>query len=422
MEAGNFIALEESESRSRISSLADARLAKTAKSRGATSSTRFRVQMSATLCANALRQLAFIDIFDWLFHELFPIMSETFSDKIPATYAAAGVSIEAGNELVRRIKPHAQRTFTKGVLGGIGGFGGLFRPEFSGLNDPILVSGADGVGTKLKVAFALNKHDTIGQDLVAMNVNDVLCAGARPLFFLDYLGTGNLEVGVAEDVVKGVADGCQIAGCALIGGETAELPSLYSAGEYDLAGFCVGIVDREKIVDGSNVQVGDVVLGLPSSGLHSNGYSLARQLLEPLGLSTRDEALGATIGEVLLTPTRIYVQPVLKALETVKIKAMSHITGGGFYENIPRVLPADTKVEIRRDSWPIPPIFALLQQQGNVEEREMFTTFNMGIGFVLIVAPEDEAAARAAFNEYSISAHTLGTVQSANGAAFVELI
>lgn len=349
-------------------------------------------------------------------------MSEKFSNTTPATYASSGVNIEAGNELVRRIKPHAQRTFTSGVLGGIGGFGALFRPEWQAMSDPVLVSGADGVGTKLKVAFALNKHDTIGQDLVAMNVNDVLCAGAQPLFFLDYLGTGKLEVGVAEDVIKGVADGCEKAGCALIGGETAELPALYSEGEYDLAGFCVGIVDKPKIVDGSQVQAGDVILGLPSSGLHSNGYSLARKLLEPLGLSTRIESLSSTIGETLLTPTQIYVKPVLKVLETVQIKAMSHITGGGFYENIPRALPTGTKAVVKRNSWTIPPIFSLLQQQGNVEEREMFTTFNMGIGFILVVAKEDENRVRQTLLEYSMDAKTLGTIEATGDAPHVELI
>ncbi len=349
-------------------------------------------------------------------------MSDQLSPKTPATYADSGVDIEAGNELVRRIKPLAQKTFTSGVVGGIGGFGALFRPEFSAMSDPLLVSGADGVGTKLKVAFALNKHDTIGQDLVAMNVNDVLCAGARPLFFLDYLGTGKLEVGVAESVIKGVADGCAKAGCALIGGETAELPSLYSAGEYDLAGFCVGIVDQPKIVDGTTVEAGDVIIGLPSSGLHSNGYSLARKLLEPLGFDTYVESLGATIGETLLIPTNIYVKPVLAVLEKIQIKAMSHITGGGFYENIPRALPDNTKAVISRGSWTIPPLFDLLQQQGNVEEREMFTTFNMGVGFVLVIAPEDIETVRNILIEYSISPIELGTIQATTEKPHVELV
>ncbi len=345
------------------------------------------------------------------------------NEKLPATYADSGVDIEAGNELVRRIKPLAQKTFTSGVLGGIGGFGALFRPEWKSMSDPVLVSGADGVGTKLKVAFALNRHDTIGQDLVAMNVNDVLCAGATPLFFLDYLGTGKLEVGVAEDVIRGVADGCIKAGCALIGGETAELPSLYSDGEYDLAGFCVGIVDRPKIVDGTTVQTGDVILGLPSSGLHSNGYSLARKLLEPLRLNTQIEGLNSTIGETLLVPTTIYVKPVLGVLETVQIKAMSHITGGGFYGNIPRALPPGTKAVIRRDSWTIPPIFGLIQRTGNVEEREMFTTFNMGIGFVLVVAPEDLEKARDVLRiEYSMDAQVIGKIEATDELPHVELV
>jgi phosphoribosylformylglycinamidine cyclo-ligase len=300
-----------------------------------------------------------------------------------ATYASAGVDIEAGNELVQRIKPHAKRTNIPGVLGGLGGFGALFQPDLQGFSEPVIVSATDGVGTKLKLAFALDKHDTVGIDLVAMCVNDLLCGGARPLFFLDYFATGKLSPAQGEQVVKGIADGCVQAGCALVGGETAELPGFYEAGEYDLAGFCVGLVDKSKIIDGSTVQPGDVVLGLASSGLHSNGYSLARKLLEPLGLSTHLDELGTSIGDALLSPTRIYVKPVLSLLEKVQVKAMAHITGGGFYENIPRVLPANTKVVIERGSWPVLPLFDVLQKQGNIAEREMYTTFNMGIGLVL---------------------------------------
>jgi phosphoribosylformylglycinamidine cyclo-ligase len=346
-------------------------------------------------------------------------MNQSSSEQ--ATYASAGVNIEAGNEVVRRIKPHVQRTRIPGVLGGIGSFGGLFQPDLAGISEPVLVSGTDSVGTKLKVAFALNKHDTIGQDVVAMNVNDVLCCGARPLFFLDYLGIGQLEVDVAEAVIKGVADGCADAGCALIGGETAELPGIYSEGEYDLVGCCVGMVDKNKIIDGSTIEPGDIILGLPSSGLHSNGYSLARKVLEPLGYDTHHPQLGTTVGEAMLVPTRIYVKPVLSLLEAVPVKGIVHITGGGFYENIPRVLPAGTRAAIERDSWPIPPLFSLLQTEGNIAEREMFTTFNMGIGLVLVLEAAQEDAARKALSEYSIEPLRIGTIESCDEAPHVVL-
>jgi phosphoribosylformylglycinamidine cyclo-ligase len=263
--------------------------------------------------------------------------------------------------------------------------------------------------------------DTIGQDVVAMNVNDVLCCGARPLFFLDYLGVGQLEVEVAEAIIKGVADGCEHAGCALIGGETAELPGIYSGGEYDLVGCCVGIVDKAKIIDGSTIKPGDVILGLPSSGLHSNGYSLARKVLEPLGFGTHHDELGTTVGEAMLTPTRIYVKPVLDLLEKVAIKGIVHITGGGFYENIPRVLPPGTRAAIERGSWPVPPLFSLLQQQGNVLEREMFTTFNMGIGMVLVLDAGQEEAARQALSEYSTEPFRIGTIEACDESPHVVL-
>lgn len=338
-----------------------------------------------------------------------------------STYASAGVNIEAGNETVRRIKPYAQATFIPGVLGGIGGFGALFQPDLSGYSEPIFVSGTDSVGTKLKVAFALDKHDTIGVDCVAMNANDVLCCGARPLFFLDYLGIGKLEPEVAEAIVKGVADGCQQAGCALIGGETAELPGLYAPGEYDLVGFCVGMVDKTCLIDGSTITPGDVILGLSSSGVHSNGYSLARKVLEPLGYATHHNALGTTVGEALLTPTRIYVRPVLSVLEKVAVKGIVHITGGGFYENIPRVLPPNTVATIERGTWPIPPIFNLIQQQANIDEREMYTTFNMGIGMVLIVAAADAPAAQEHLTAQGVEVQRIGTIGSVVGASHVVL-
>ena len=343
-------------------------------------------------------------------------MSETIS-----TYAAAGVNIEAGNEVVRRIKSHVGRTRTPGVLGAIGGFGGLFAPDFSGMSEPILVSGTDGVGTKLKLAFTLKKHDTVGIDLVAMCVNDVLCAGAKPLFFLDYFATGKLEPDVTEAVVKGIADGCVQAGCALIGGETAELPGFYEPGEYDLAGFCVGLVDKPKIIDGAQIQPGDVIFGLPSSGLHSNGYSLARKVLEPLGYENEHPILGRTVGAAMLEPTRIYVEPVLSLLEKIAVRGMVHITGGGFYENIPRVLPNSTRAVIQKGAWPIPPVFALIQERSAIAEREMFTTFNMGIGLVVIVAAGEAEAAKAHLEAQGGTVYTLGAIEVGEGAAHVVL-
>ncbi|HEX8832634.1 MAG TPA: phosphoribosylformylglycinamidine cyclo-ligase [Abditibacteriaceae bacterium] len=350
-------------------------------------------------------------------------MSETSNPTTQySTYASAGVDIEAGNETVRRIKPHAQRTFTPGVLGGIGGFGALFQHDFSQYAEPVLVSSTDGVGTKLKLAFTLNKHDTVGIDLVAMCANDVLCAGARPLFFLDYFATGKLAPEIAEDVVKGIADGCVETGCALIGGETAELPGFYTEGEYDLAGFCVGVADKAKIIDGSTVKPGDVILGLASSGLHSNGYSLARKVLEPLGYDSHNDELGATVGEAMLRPTRLYVKPVLAMLETVTAKAIVHITGGGFYENIPRALPAGTKASIRRDSWPVTPLFKLIQSRAGIEEREMYTTFNMGIGLVVVVSAEDAEAAKTSLAAQGVQVFQIGSIESTSDAARVELI
>jgi len=339
--------------------------------------------------------------------------------QLPATYAQSGVNIEAGNELVRRIKPHAQRTHTKGVLGGLGGFGALFQHDFSAYQEPLLVSSTDGVGTKLRLAFELNRHDTVGRDLVAMCVNDLICCGAQPLFFLDYFATGTLSPDQGEAVVKGIADGCVEAGCALVGGETAELPGFYQDGEYDLAGFTVGVVDKPKLVDGSKVRAGDVILGLSSSGLHSNGYSLGRRLLEPLGYDTFTDALGKTIGEALLEPTTIYVRPILSLLERVEVHAIANITGGGFYENIPRVLPLDTVAQIRRNSWPASPLFSMIQQQGSVAEREMFTTFNMGLGLVLIVASADVSETKSRLGE---KVFEVGKIVAGQGEARVELV
>jgi phosphoribosylformylglycinamidine cyclo-ligase len=324
--------------------------------------------------------------------------------------------------LFKLIKPHAQRTFTPGVLTGLGGFGALFQHDFSAYAEPLLVSSTDGVGTKLKIAFDLNRHDTVGRDLVAMCVNDLVCCGARPLFFLDYFATGKLAPETAEAVVKGIADGCVEAGCALVGGETAELPGFYSEGEYDLAGFTVGVVDKPRLINGASVQVGDVILGLASSGLHSNGYSLGRKLLEPLGYDTHHEALGTTVGVALLEPTKIYVKPMLALIEQIEVKAVANITGGGFYENIPRALPANTVARIAHGSWPMPPIFELLQSQGNVEEREMFTTFNMGIGIVLVVSPEAETGAIELLNAQGVNAYRIGEIVAGEGEAVVEMV
>jgi phosphoribosylformylglycinamidine cyclo-ligase len=333
------------------------------------------------------------------------------------TYAQAGVSIDAGDELVRRIKPLARRTLIPGVLGGIGGFGALFEVP-KGYREPVLVSGTDGVGTKLKLAFTLGKHDTVGQDLVAMNVNDILVQGARPLFFLDYFACGRLDVDVAASVVGGIARGCEIAGCALIGGETAEMPGMYPEGEYDLAGFAVGVVEKAAIIDGSGIAPGDAVLGLASSGLHSNGFSLVRKVVETSGASYRDDFNGRMLGHVLLEPTRIYCRPVLDVLQKVKLKGLAHITGGGLLENVPRVLPEATQASIRRDAWRRPPIFDWLQKHGHVADAEMARVFNCGIGMVIVVARDDADAALAAFAALGETAWQIGEiVERAPGAA-----
>lgn len=305
-------------------------------------------------------------------------------------YTESGVDINAGNELVTRIKSMVERTRTQGVFSDIGGFGGLFRPDLAGMEDPVLVSSTDGVGTKLKLAFMYDKHDTIGVDLVAMSVNDVIVQGARPLFFLDYFATGKLDVDKTASVINGIADGCRQAGCALLGGETAEMPDMYQPGEYDLAGFCVGIVDNAKIVDGSSIKVDDALIGLGSSGLHSNGYSLARKVLEKSGLSGDDILPGTdrTVRDVLLEPTTIYVECVRSILRDLPVKGMAHITGGGFYDNIPRVLPAQVGATIAFKSWPMPPVFTWLAETGELSWPEMLQIFNCGIGYVLVVGKE----------------------------------
>ncbi len=331
---------------------------------------------------------------------------------MPITYRQAGVDIDAGDELVERIKPLAAATRIAEVMGGVGGFAGLCRVP-GDIEEPVLVSGTDGVGTKLKVAFATGKHDTIGFDLVGMCVNDVITCGARPLFFLDYFGTGKLDVGVAERVVGGIAAACRESGCALLGGETAELPGMYARGEYDLAGFAVGVVARAKIVDGSTAKRGDVVIGLPSSGLHSNGYSLARKvLLDTMHLSHEDrpEGLGGeTLGEALLTPTRLYARQVGLMVASGGVKAMSHITGGGIPGNLPRVLPEGlgVRVDVR---WRRPPIFDLIQRGGEIDEQEMRRTFNCGMGFLFVVGAEHAGRSATLLREMGDSPVVLGEV------------
>lgn len=329
------------------------------------------------------------------------------------TYADAGVNVAEGQRTVELMKKAVASTFTPGVLEGIGSFGALFRPDLTGMKEPVLVSGTDGVGTKLKLAFLMDRHDTIGRDCVAMCVNDILCHGAAPLFFLDYLATGRLEGEQAAEVVRGVAEGCREAGCALVGGETAEMPGFYGDGEYDLAGFAVGIVDREKMITGADVQQGDVLIGLASSGLHSNGFSLVRRLLlEEKQFSLEETLVGfdQPLGRVLLTPTKIYVKPLRSLLENHQVKGLAHITGGGFYENIPRMLPENCHAGIELGSWEIPPIFHVLQEAGHLEEADLFGTFNMGIGLVMAVDPSEAASVMDELNRQGEQAWVIGKV------------
>ncbi len=332
----------------------------------------------------------------------------------PLTYKLAGVDLAAGDAAVRRLAPWARATYRPEVLGDIGGFGGFFRIP-ARYRRPILVAGTDGVGSKLRVAFLAGRHDTVGVDLVAMSVNDVLVHGAEPLVFLDYIGIGRLEPRVVTAVVRGVAAGCRQAGCALIGGETAELPDFYAPGEYDLAGFAVGVVEARRLVTGRRVRPGDAIVGLASSGLHSNGYSLARKVVfERLGLTVKDRVpeLGTTVGQALLTPTRIYVRPVLALLRAgVPVHAMVHVTGGGLTGNVPRVLPPGCAAVIRRGTWPVPPLFRWLQGGGAIAEREMLRVFNMGVGFVLIVPPRAVPGVRRALARSGIAAWPIGEVR-----------
>ncbi len=330
------------------------------------------------------------------------------------SYKDAGVDINAGNELVERIKPHVKRTTRPEVIGGLGGFGALCALP-NKYKEPILVSGTDGVGTKLRLAIDLKKHDTIGIDLVAMCVNDLVVQGAEPLFFLDYYATGKLEVDVASDVVKGIAEGCVQSGCALVGGETAEMPGMYHAGDYDLAGFCVGVVEKSKIIDGSKVQAGDALIALGSSGPHSNGYSLIRKVIDVAGVNPATEQLvGKALGDQLLAPTKIYVKSVLELIEKVDVHAIAHLTGGGFWENIPRVLPDNTKAVIDEKSWEWQPVFKWLQEKGNIDSYEMYRTFNCGVGMVIALPQADVEKALNVLRQAGENAWLIGQIESLN--------
>ncbi|WP_147822192.1 phosphoribosylformylglycinamidine cyclo-ligase [Salidesulfovibrio onnuriiensis] len=336
----------------------------------------------------------------------------TDSAKRSEAYTAAGVDIEEANRFIGRIKNMVASTFTPGVATGIGGFGGLFRPDVAGMEAPMLVAGADGVGTKLKLAFVFDKHDTIGIDLVAMSVNDVLVQGAAPLFFLDYFATGKLESGVAEQVLQGVVEGCKQSKCALLGGETAEMPGFYADGEYDLSGFCVGMVDSPKVVTGERISEGDVLIGLAATGPHSNGYSLIRKIFDASGLGKDDIFPGTdrTAAEVLIQPTRIYVQPVLELLKRFDIKGMVHVTGGGFYDNVPRVLPENVAAEFDFGSWPMLPVFEWLREQGELSWPEMLQIFNCGVGYILAVDKKDAGEVLSCLKELGQEAWNIGRI------------
>ena len=346
------------------------------------------------------------------------------SDSHSASYAAAGVDVTAGYEAVRRIKPMVESTYIPGVMGTLGGFGGMFAPDLNGMKKPVLVSGTDGVGTKLKLAFLMDKHDTVGIDCVAMCVNDIICGGAMPLFFLDYIACGKNDPARIADIVTGITEGCRQAGCALVGGETAEMPGFYPADEYDLAGFSVGMVDEEKIIDGKSLTEGDVLIGLASSGVHSNGFSLVRKVfdVEHADLKTpMNELGGKSLGEALLEPTRIYVKAVKAVLGAgVDVHAVSHITGGGFYENVPRMMVDGLTAQIKLDSFPTLPIFSLIQKAGNIPARDMYNTFNMGIGMILAVPSAQAQAALDALAAAGETAYQIGSVVA--GEAGVELV
>lgn len=320
------------------------------------------------------------------------------------TYKKAGVDINKADSFIRRIKPLIDTTRRPELIGGLGGFSGLFRPNFKGLKDPVLVSSTDGVGTKLMVANTVGRYDTVGIDLVAMCVNDVITSGAEPLFFLDYFATGAIEPHKTVSVVKGIVEGCRQAGCVILGGETAEMPGLYPKGEFDLAGFCVGVVDKRKIIDGKSIRAGDILLGIQSNGLHSNGFSLVRKLF------TKNEIKSTFLKKELLKPTIIYTKAVLAVLKKVGVKGIVNITGGGFYDNIPRILPSNVSVRIDRNAWRVPSIFALMQKEGNISDKEMYGTFNMGIGMMLILRRKDAAEAKAILSRYKLRSWVIGEV------------
>ena len=336
------------------------------------------------------------------------------SNKVGVTYRDAGVDIDAGNKAVELMKDAVQRTYTPGVVGDIGGFGGLYSLAGHSMSNPMLVSGTDGVGTKLRLAIMMDKHDTIGQDCVAMSVNDILVQGATPLFFLDYVAVGKLDPVQVADIVRGVAGACEESGCALLGGETAEMAGFYGDGDYDVAGFAVGIVDRPKLITGESIKAGDVILGLPSSGVHSNGFSLVRKIvfeLQGLGIDDVVPEFGKTVGEELLTPTRLYPKAVLPLIQKEQVKGMVHITGGGFYENIPRVLPKGVCARVDVNAWPRLPVFSKLQEWGNVAWPEMYRTFNMGIGMILIVSADDAAAVKADLEARGEAVYEIGRIE-----------
>ncbi|MGB4311689.1 MAG: phosphoribosylformylglycinamidine cyclo-ligase [Natronincolaceae bacterium] len=333
------------------------------------------------------------------------------------TYKDSGVDVDEGQRTVKLIKEHVKSTYNPNVLTDLGSFGGLFSLNVNDYKQPVLVAGTDGVGTKLKIAFMMDKHDTVGQDCVAMCVNDILCQGGKPLFFLDYIATGKLTGEKIAQIVGGVAEGCRSAGCALIGGETAEMPGLYNENEYDIAGFAVGIVDKPDIITGKDIEIGDIILALPSSGIHSNGYSLVRKLFfDVLDMKVTDyiDELGKTLGEELLTPTKIYVKSVLDLIDKINVKGICHITGGGFYENIPRILPEGVDAKIDVGSWEIPPVFKLVQRKGNITDEEMFGTFNMGVGMMIIVGEKDAEQAIQILKEAEEGAKIIGKIVEGN--------
>jgi phosphoribosylformylglycinamidine cyclo-ligase len=365
--------------------------------------------LAARIIADPAQNRASVIDFDRIFKDF--ILADQNPFPSPLTYRDAGVDIDAGDALVERIKPAAKRTMRPEVLAGIGGFGALFELSKK-FRDPVLVSGTDGVGTKLKLAFQWNRHDTVGQDLVAMSVNDILVQGAEPLFFLDYFACGRLDVDTAASVIEGIARGCELAGCALIGGETAEMPSMYPDGEYDLAGFAVGAVEKSEIINGRTIRPGDVVLGLASSGAHSNGYSLIRKIIERAAPDLAMDIGGVPLADAVMAPTRIYVKPLLALIQAVDVKGMAHITGGGLTENIPRILPEHLTARIERKEWPLPPLFQWLQKEGQVADAEMHRVFNCGIGMVVIVAREAAGVAMQLLAAAGEQVHHIGLIET----------